>query len=198
MTNSDMSILEGYDDRVSLRHAALGLLAKGPASGYDLLKTFKSTMHPVWPATQSQLYGELNKLAAAGFTTASAVGARGRKEYAITDAGRAELHRWMTSPDEDPPQRSAVLLRVFLLGELTPSEARQYIESLRDWVEQELRSYEEIRDSSDWSDNDSDFFARVALEHLLRAARRDADWTKWVLDELNRREQAGQPASSTS
>jgi DNA-binding PadR family transcriptional regulator len=198
MTNSDMSILEGYDHRVSLRHAALGLLAKGPASGYDLLKTFKSTMHPVWPATQSQLYGELNKLAAAGFTTASAVGARGRKEYAITDAGRAELHRWMTSPDEDPPQRSAVLLRVFLLGELTPSEARQYIESLRDWVEQELRSYEEIRDSSDWSDNDSDFFARVALEHLLRAARRDADWTKWVLDELNRREQAGQPASSRS
>jgi len=198
MTNSDMSILEGYDDRVSLRHAALGLLAKGPASGYDLLKTFKSTMHPVWPATQSQLYGELNKLASAGFTTASAVGARGRKEYAITDAGRAELHRWMTSPDEDPPQRSAVLLRVFLLGELTPSEARQYIESLRDWVEQELRSYEEIRDSSDWSDNDSDFFARVALEHLLRAARRDADWTKWVLDELNRREQASQPASSTS
>jgi PadR family transcriptional regulator, regulatory protein AphA len=198
MINSDMSILEGYDDRVSLRHAALGLLAKGPASGYDLLKTFKSTMHPVWPATQSQLYGELNKLASAGFTTASAVGARGRKEYAITDAGRAELHRWMTSPDEDPPQRSAVLLRVFLLGELTPSEARQYIESLRDWVEQELRSYEEIRDSSDWSDNDSDFFARVALEHLLRAARRDADWTKWVLDELNRREQASQPASSTS
>jgi PadR family transcriptional regulator, regulatory protein AphA len=198
MINSDMSILEGYDDRVSLRHAALGLLAKGPASGYDLLKTFKSTMHPVWPATQSQLYGELNKLASAGFTTAAAVGARGRKEYAITDVGRAELHRWMTSPDEDPPQRSAVLLRVFLLGELTPSEARQYIESLRDWVEQELRSYEEIRDSSDWSDNDSDFFARVALEHLLRAARRDADWTKWVLDELNRREQPGQPASSTS
>jgi PadR family transcriptional regulator AphA len=194
MTNSDMSILEGYDDRVSLRHAALGLLAKEPASGYDLLKKFKSTMHPVWPATQSQLYGELNKLAAAGFTTASDVGARGRKEYAITDAGRAELHRWMTSPDGDPPQRSAVLLRVFLLGELTASEARQYIESLRDWVEQELRSYEEIRDSNDWSDNDSDFFARVALEHLLRAARRDADWAKWVLDELNRRE----AASSTS
>ena len=154
MTNSDMSRLEGYDDCVSLRHAALGLLAKEPGSGYDLLKKFKSTMHPVWPATQSQLYGELNKLASAGFTKVSDVGARGRKEYAITDAGRAELHRWMTSPDEDPPQRSAVLLRVFLLGELTPSEARQYIESLRDWVEQELRSYEEIRDSNDWSDND--------------------------------------------
>ena len=193
-----MSTLECYGDRMSLRHAALGLLAKEPASGYDLLKKFKSTMHPVWPATQSQLYGELNKLAAAGFTTVAEAGARGRKEYAITDAGRAELHRWMTSPDDDPPQRSAVLLRVFLLGELTPSQARQYIESLRDWVEQELRSYEQIRDSNDWSDNDSDFFARIALEHLLRAARRDADWAEWVLDELSRREQAGQAAASTS
>jgi PadR family transcriptional regulator, regulatory protein AphA len=191
-------MLEGYDRRVSLRHAALGLLAKEPASGYDLLKKFKSSMHTVWPATQSQLYGELNKLAAAGLIEVSDVGPRGRKEYAITDAGHAELHRWMTSPDEDPPLRSVVLLRVFLLGELTPSQARQYIESLRDWVEQELESYEEIRDSTDWSDNDRGFFARAAFENLLRAARRDADWANWVLDELDRREQARQARSSTS
>jgi PadR family transcriptional regulator, regulatory protein AphA len=193
-----MSRLERYDGRVSLRHAALGLLAKEPASGYDLLKKFKSSMHPVWPATQSQLYGELNKLAAAGFTTVSDAGARGRKEYAITDAGRAELHRWMASPDDDPPHRSAVLLRVFLLGELTPSQAREYIESLRDWVEQELKTYEKTRDANDWSDDDNGFFARAALENLLRAARRDFEWTQWVLDELDRREQAGRAPASTS
>jgi len=198
MNISDMSMVECYGDRVSLRHAALGLLAKEPGSGYDLLKKFNSSMHPVWPATQSQLYGELNKLAAAGLTTASAVGPRGRKEYVITDAGRTELHRWMKSPDEDPPLRSAVLLRVFLLGELTASEAREYFESLRDWVERELESYEEIRDANDWSDDDSGFFARVALEHLLRAARRDADWTHWVLDEMDRREQARQAGASAS
>jgi PadR family transcriptional regulator, regulatory protein AphA len=197
MSYVDMSMLEGYDGRVSLRHAALGLLAKEPASGYDLLKKFKSSMHTVWPATQSQLYGELNKMAAAGLIKVSDVGPRGRKEYAITDAGRTELQRWMTSPDEDPPHRSAVLLRVFLLSELTPSQGRQYIESLRDWVEKELESYEAIRDSTDWSDNDSDFFARAALENLLRAARRDADWANWVLDELDRREQARHARSST-
>ena len=43
--------------------AALGLLARQPGSGYDLLKTFEKSMANVWPATQSQLYGELNKLA---------------------------------------------------------------------------------------------------------------------------------------
>ena len=52
-----------YDLLVSLRMAALGLLAQQPGSGYDLLKTFEKSMGNVWPATQSQLYGELNKLA---------------------------------------------------------------------------------------------------------------------------------------
>ncbi|MDT0478147.1 PadR family transcriptional regulator, partial [Streptomyces sp. DSM 41014] len=51
---------------MSLRMAALGLLAQHPGSGYDLLKRFEKSMANVWPATQSQLYGELNKLAAAG------------------------------------------------------------------------------------------------------------------------------------
>jgi len=48
---------------MSLRHALLGLLADGPASGYDLMKVFDRSLAFVWPATQSQLYGELNRLA---------------------------------------------------------------------------------------------------------------------------------------
>ena len=48
-------------------------------------------MANVWPATQSQLYGELNKLAAAELIEVAEVGARGRKEYRITVAGRTEL-----------------------------------------------------------------------------------------------------------
>ena len=45
-------------------------------------------MANVWPATQSQLYGELNKLADAGLIVVSDIGPRGRKEYRITEAGR--------------------------------------------------------------------------------------------------------------
>ena len=71
---------------MSLRIAALGLLAQEPGSGYDLLKLFEKSMANVWPATQSQLYGELNKLADAGLIEVSDVGPRGRKEYRITEA----------------------------------------------------------------------------------------------------------------
>ena len=182
-----MSMMNGYDAMVSLRHAALGLLARHPASGYDLLKEFQLSMANVWPATQSQLYGELAKLAAAGLIEISEVGPRGRKEYAITDAGRAELHRWMTSPQDDPAFRSVQLLRVFLLGELAPAQAREYLESLRSHAEGEHARYEQIRHSTDWSDSDEDFFARAALESGLRVTRMRSDWANWVIDELDRR-----------
>ncbi len=59
-------------------------------------------MANVWPATQSQLYGELNKLADSGMIEVSDIGPRGRKEYRVTEAGRAELLRWITNPQDDP------------------------------------------------------------------------------------------------
>jgi PadR family transcriptional regulator, regulatory protein AphA len=66
-----------------------------------LLKKFQLSMGSVWPATQSQLYGELGKLTGAGLIEVRDVGPRGRKEYGITDDGRVELQRWMTSPQQD-------------------------------------------------------------------------------------------------
>jgi DNA-binding PadR family transcriptional regulator len=172
---------------VSLRHAALGLLSQEPASGYDLLKKFKLSMDNMWPATQSQLYGELNKLAAAGLIRVSDVGPRGRKEYAITDAGRAELSRWMTSPQEDPPIRNAAMLRVFLLGQLTSSQAREYLDSLLSLAEQEHAHYEQILEAHDWSEDDDAFFARAVLEQGLRWTQHEIDWANWVISGLKQR-----------
>src|SRR3569833_508681 len=130
--------MEPYDESVSLRYAALGLLAQQPGSGYDLLKRFDVSMANVWPATQSQLYGELNKLANAGLIEVTDIGPRGRKEYRVTEAGRQDLLRWMTNPQDDPPYRSAELLRVFLLSEMTPEQARAYMKSVAEHADAEL------------------------------------------------------------
>lgn len=144
-------------------------------------------MANVWPATQSQLYGELNKLADAGLIEAAELGPRGRKEYAITDAGRAELRRWMTSPQEDPAFRSAKLLRVFLLDQLAPDQAGRYLTALRANADREHQRYAQMRDSNVWPEDDEAFFARAALENGLRFTQMEADWASWVLDELDKR-----------
>jgi DNA-binding PadR family transcriptional regulator len=172
---------------VSLRFAALGLLAQHPGSGYDLLKRFEVSMANVWSATQSQLYGELNKLADAGLIEVTDVGPRGRKEYRVTATGHAELVRWLTDPDDDPPMRRPDLVRVFLLGELDPDAARRYAVSFVEHAGSELKRLEHLRDSVPWRADDADFYARAALEFGLRDADMEEQWARWLVEAIDHR-----------
>jgi DNA-binding PadR family transcriptional regulator len=172
---------------VSLRIAALGLLAHHPGSGYDLLKRFEKSMANVWPATQSQLYGELNKLADGGLIEVSEVGPRGRKEYRVTDAGRAELVRWITNPQDDPPRRRPDVLRVFLLGDAPVEEARKYVTAFAEHAEADLKRYEHLRDSIEWDTPDGDFYGRAALEYGLRNAVMEEQWAQWLIAAIDER-----------
>src|ERR1700746_1942168 len=113
---------------MSLRHGLLGLLANGPASGYDLLKVFDRSLAFIWPATQSQLYGELNRLADDGLIEVSHEGPRGRKDYTITAQRRAELERWTTDVKPARIRRTEALLRVFFLGPVGPAHAKAYLQ----------------------------------------------------------------------
>jgi DNA-binding PadR family transcriptional regulator len=167
--------------------AALGLLAQQPGSGYDLLKTFEKSMANVWPATQSQLYGELNKLADNGLIEVTDIGPRGRKEYRITAAGRTELQRWMMSPEDDPPFRDASLLRIFLLGEIEPEQARRHMVAVAEHADSEVKRLEALKDSIDWNAGDDLFFGRAALEYGLRLGAMEGTWARWVIDEIDGR-----------
>ena len=179
---------------MSLRIAALGLLAQQPGSGYDLLKRFEKSMANVWPATQSQLYGELNKLADAGLIEVTDVGPRGRKEYQVTDAGRGELLRWVTTPQDDPPYRNPALLRVFLLGEIPPEDARKYMMSVAEHCDSELARLEQLRDCIHWTDADADFYGRAALEYGLRKEATEAEWVRWLVKAIDVRSASTQPS----
>ncbi len=165
--------------------AALGLLAQHPGSGYDLLGRFEQSMANVWPATQSQLYGELNKLAAAGLIEVSDIGPRGRKEYRITTAGRAELMRWILDPSDDPPERHAELLRVFLLSELPPAQAREHLVALADHGAAEVERLKTLEASVTWTDDAADFYAHAALEFGLRLNAMQREWATWLTARLD-------------
>jgi DNA-binding PadR family transcriptional regulator len=172
---------------VSLRIAALGLLAQQPGSGYDLLKQFEKSMANVWPATQSQLYGELNKLADTGLIEVADIGPRGRKEYRITPDGRAELRRWVANPQDDPPYRNAPLLRVFLLGAIPPDQARKHMLGVAEHADAEVKRLEELRDSIEWTDDAGLFYGRAALEYGLRANAMEAEWARWLVKAIDTR-----------
>lgn len=172
---------------VSLRMAALGLLTQHPGSGYDLLKRFEKSMANVWPATQSQLYGELNRLADNGFIEVAEIGPRGRKVYSVTESGRAELLRWVTNPQDDPPGRSPELLRVFLLGELPRRDAAGHVQALVEHAESELARLQALRDGLQFDDSEDSFYGNAALEYGLRFEAMQADWARWLVKAIEDR-----------
>ena len=172
---------------VSLRMAALGLLTQHPGSGYDLLKRFEKSMANVWPATQSQLYGELNRLADNGFIEVAEIGPRGRKVYSVTESGRAELLRWVTNPQDDPPGRSPELLRVFLLGELPRHDAAGHVQALVEHAESELARLQALRDGLQFDDSEDSFYGNAALEYGLRFEAMQADWARWLVKAIEDR-----------
>ena len=100
---------------MSLRYGILGLLKYGPKSGYDIIKVFNDSLTHFWTAQSSQVYRELDALAANGLIRASGQVQRGhlvKTMHEITDSGRAELLRWLS---ESPDERGATVRNAFLL-----------------------------------------------------------------------------------
>jgi DNA-binding PadR family transcriptional regulator len=94
----------------TLGYALLGLLAREPLSGYDLAQRMKQRVGYFWQAAgHSHIYPELGRLEAGGLATHEVVAQDERpakKVYAITDAGRAALRRWVTEPAPAPARRA--------------------------------------------------------------------------------------------
>ncbi|GLW02005.1 PadR family transcriptional regulator [Streptomyces lavendulae] len=169
---------------MSLRHALLGLLSERPASGYDLLKRFETSLANVWPATQSQMYTELSKLSADGLITVSAEGPRGRKEYTLTDEGLTELRHWLTETKPQRNTRSDLLLRVFFLNVLSPEHARGYLAWLADMSQREYEDLRRLEESIDWGDDPLSVNGRIALEYGLRLNAMRREWAEWAADRI--------------
>lgn len=165
---------------MSLRHAVLGLLSEGPASGYDLMKMFDISLANVWPATQSQLYAELGKLAEAGLVSVAAEGPRGRKEYAITEEGLAELRHWITDVEPVRTMRSDMLLRVFFLAQVDPQQAKEYLRRQSEIVTKHLEQMESIKDFVESGQDNLSVFGRLALEFGLRVGTTQRQWAEWA------------------
>jgi PadR family transcriptional regulator AphA len=123
---------------MSLRHAMLGLLAVQPATGYDLRRRFDTSLSNAWHASHSQIYPELVKLEDEGLVEVIAEGARRSRTWALTDAGRAELRRWLVEVEPSRQQRSESAVRMFLAPRLLePGDARVALErDLRDVLAQ--------------------------------------------------------------
>jgi DNA-binding PadR family transcriptional regulator len=130
---------------MSIKHALLGLLAGGPAHGYDL----KAAFEEVAPATSlnfGQVYTTLDRLERDHLVTPEVVSQErqpDKKVYALTERGEKELAEWLATPiTHDLDLRNEVFLKLMLARRLQGAnslgvlalERRACFEELHKWI----------------------------------------------------------------
>jgi PadR family transcriptional regulator AphA len=101
------------------RYALLGVLAAGPASGYDIKKFCDKSIAYFWNENYGHIYPVLKELEREGLIAGETAGREGRPPrtvYRITDEGRGEFERWLMRPVEPAPVRHELLLKLVFAG----------------------------------------------------------------------------------
>lgn len=117
-----------------LKHGILGLLNYGSMTGYDITRTFRDSLCYFWNAQTSQIYRELKTLKANGWATDETVAQTGKPDknvFSITESGREELNRWLTSDNSELLERNPLLMKTFFRGERSIPENLAYFDGLR-------------------------------------------------------------------
>ena len=156
----------------------LGLLCERPMHGYEIAQVAQSdeALRAIWRIERSEIYfllGKLSKRVLIMESAAEQAGGPVRVIYAPTEAGRAQFHQWLRTPEAKPRNlRTALLARVYMALRHDPGIAVGLIDAQKKVLDEWL-----AREGQQTSANDV-----VALVHRLRRAQVAA--TLEALDDL--------------
>lgn len=154
-----------------MKEALLALLANAPAHGYELKLALESTFGDAWPPTNiGQIYTTLGRLERDGFVTGDVVAQNGRpdkKIYAITEAGRDELLRWLNDQEQGPRLRDDLFMRLILARSIvSEDEAYAIIARQRTAFLKTIREYEHLLMEQATTSPGATLLIEAALLHL--------------------------------
>ncbi len=128
---------------MSLPHVLLGLLTRGPASGWDLKTRLDKDPSVGWDAELAQIYPALRRLLRGGFVSMKrrrSTKGPARCEYRLTPQGRKEFASWLAEPPEFLRAKNSSLARLAFLERGTPEKKLEWLRSYRLLVAASLRA----------------------------------------------------------
>ncbi len=100
---------------MSVKLALLALLEQGPMYGYQLRAEFEERTGATWPLNVGQVYTTLARLERDGLVEGTGADDEGHLHYRVTDAGRAEVSAWFTTPvPRTQPPRDELAIKLAL------------------------------------------------------------------------------------
>jgi len=106
---------------MALGDAILACLTERPMTGYELAKTFDSSIGFFWKADHQQIYRELSKLRDRGYIQGREVVQSGKPNklvYTLTEEGRTALRHWAARPSTPPSIKDDLLVRLHALDSI--------------------------------------------------------------------------------
>ena len=158
-----------------MKHVFLALLGAGRTHGYELKRRYDALFAAVWgPVNIGQIYVTLGRLEKEGLVVVEVVGQEGRpdrKDYELTDRGRAALHAWLAEADPVPMPKSDLVLKLVGASLLGTDDAQSLI------AEHRQRCFQALRDLDAASaDNPVDSVAGVLAHGAALHLQAELQW----------------------
>jgi DNA-binding PadR family transcriptional regulator len=158
---------------MSVPRILLGILAEGPAHGYDLKQAHDERFPGAKPLAFGQVYAALARLEQDGLVeVVETVRQAGpdRTTYAITGAGREALDRWLAATEPAGPYSADDLVRKTVTSLRLGGDAAGFLAAQR---QVHLRAMKGLLDLQAATD---DAAARIVIDHAVEHLDADLRW----------------------
>jgi DNA-binding PadR family transcriptional regulator len=122
----------------------LGFLHDGPRTGWDLLQEVEGGLSRFWNITSSHVYRELRTLEARRLIKAGAPGARDRRPFTVTAAGKRAFRAWIAQQPGPEQIRFPLLVTLWFGRHLDRDTLAGFLDTSHREHEQRLRLYRAV------------------------------------------------------
>jgi PadR family transcriptional regulator, regulatory protein AphA len=178
----------------------LGLLSSRDWSAYELAEQIGKGVTEIWPRASRQLYNAPKQLVEQGLVSAvkQRTGRRQRTVYSITDSGRAELRRWLSTEAKPPSLEFEAMVHVVLADQGSLEDLQNTLERVVQQANEARELFESHREFIDATEGGT-FPERQHLFVLSSAFMighftHMAAWATWALGEVRTWRDATGPA----
>jgi len=140
--------------------------------GYQLRSEFESNTGSTWPLNVGQVYTTLGRLERDGLVQAQGGTDEPQRVYTITQAGRAEVHGWFTTPvRHESPRRDELAIKLALAVRTPGVDVRAVIQTQRTATVRTLQEYTRAREAAG-----DDLSWLLVADSLIFTAEAEVRW----------------------
>lgn len=151
----------------------MGVLAEGPAHGYDLKRAYDSRFPGAKPLAYGQVYASLSKLEKDGYVEVAETSSDGgpeRTAYALTSAGEASLREWLGQTEAAGPYAADNLVRKTVTALKLGADAAGFLQRQR------ATHLAAMKELVDLQLKAADAASSIAIDHTIFHLDADLRW----------------------